>query len=96
MFPALQDSEPEVRSNAAFAIGALVENTDEVLGGEQYSQLLGGLSKFFEFTSEPSAAELNARDNAAGAVSRMIIKNVSAVPVAQVRARSIMCPVIPT
>lgn len=83
-FKALGDEEPEVHSNAAFAIGQLVENSDLDLSS-QYLMILGALRPHFEAGPDASAAKLNARDNAAGAVSRLIIKNTAAVPLDQVR-----------
>jgi importin-4 len=60
-----------------------VENSDLDLSS-QYITLLGALRPMFDVAPDASAAKLNARDNAAGAVSRLIIKNVSAVPLDQV------------
>ncbi|KDQ11917.1 hypothetical protein BOTBODRAFT_34989 [Botryobasidium botryosum FD-172 SS1] len=83
LFSALSDSEPEVRSNAAFATGVLVENTERDLG-PQFMHLLGGLRPFFDVPEGSPAAVFNARDNAAGAVARLIIQNTAAVPLDQV------------
>jgi len=80
---ALSDPDPEVRSNAAFATGVLVENTDADLTA-QYLPLLAALRPLFEVTPDSSNFELHARDNAAGAVSRMVMKNTGAVPLDQV------------
>lgn len=49
-----------------------------------YMQLLGGLQPFFEIPPNADSARLNARDNASGAVARMIVKNTAAVPLDQV------------
>jgi hypothetical protein len=76
---ALGDSEAEVRSNAAFASGLLVEYADIDLS-PQYPHLLTALRPLFHVTAETPAAELNGRDNAAGAVARLILRNTSAVP----------------
>lgn len=80
---ALADDEAEVRSNAAFAIGVLVENTELDLSG-QYFSILSALKPLFDVPSDSPHAVSNSRDNAAGAVSRMIIKNGSAMPLDQV------------
>ncbi|KAM6496954.1 ARM repeat-containing protein [Amanita muscaria] len=82
-FSALSDSEAEVQSNAAFATGMLVENSDMDLS-PQYLHILSALRPLFNVTPESSAAHLNAKDNAAGTVARLIIKNPNAVPFDQV------------
>ncbi|KAJ6607522.1 armadillo-type protein [Mycena sp. CBHHK59/15] len=80
---ALSDPEPDVLSNAAFAVGLLVENTDMDLT-PQYLQLLGALRPLFNTPPDAPANVMNARDNAAGAVGRLIVRNVAAVPLDQV------------
>lgn len=78
----LRDSEPDVRSNAAFAAGVLIEHSEMDLGS-QYVALLQVLSSYFDAPEHSAPAVYNARDNAAGSISRMITKNVSAVPLEQ-------------
>ncbi|KAG6812751.1 hypothetical protein H0H92_000797 [Tricholoma furcatifolium] len=82
-FRALSDSDAEVQSNAAFAVGQLVENTQQDLA-PQYVQLLSALRPLFNVSPDSSAAQLNAKDNAAGAVGRLIVRNTSATPLDQV------------
>ncbi|KAG8924491.1 hypothetical protein FRC02_010395, partial [Tulasnella sp. 418] len=82
-FVALSDEDPEVRSNAAFACGVLIENSDQDVSA-QYMHLLGALRPLFDVTPNSSQAEMHARDNAAGAVSRMIVKNSAALPLEQI------------
>lgn len=82
-YNALRDPDAEVQSNAAFAAGLLVENSEQELA-PQYIALLGALRPLFEVTPEDTPAKLNARDNAAGAVSRFITRNTAAVPLDQV------------
>lgn len=82
-YQALSDDEPEVHSNAAFAVGVLVEHSAVDLS-PQYLHLLAALRPLFEVPSDAPTAKLNARDNAAGAVSRMILKNSDAIPLDQV------------
>jgi len=82
-YSALSDSEPEVQSNAAFAVGQLVENTDVDLS-PQYLHLLQALRPLFDVTSDSSPAKLNAKDNAAGSVGRLILRNTAAIPLDQV------------
>lgn len=79
----LRDTEPDVRSNAAFAAGVLVENSNADLSSH-YMALLGALQPYFNAPEHSPPAVYNARDNAAGAISRLITKNVAAVPLEQV------------
>jgi hypothetical protein len=78
----LRDSEPDSRSNAAFAAGVLIENSEMDLGSH-YVAILQVLGPFFDAPEHSAPAVYNARDNAAGAISRMISKNISAVPLEQ-------------
>lgn len=82
-YDALSDPEAEVQSNAAYAIGLLVEYSTMDLTA-QYLPLLGALRPLFDVPSEAPAVKFSARDNAAGAVARMIIRNTAAVPLDQV------------
>ncbi|KAA1475582.1 ARM repeat-containing protein [Dentipellis sp. KUC8613] len=82
-YRALSDEEAEVQSNAAFAAGLLVENSDQDLS-PQYIPLLGALRPMFDVPADAPSARLNARDNAAGAVARLILRNTAAVPLDQV------------
>lgn len=79
---ALADPEAEVQSNAAFAIGSLIWNTQTDLSS-QYMTVLGALHPLFNPSGDGTRKE-NAQDNAAGAVARMILKNQAAVPLEQV------------
>jgi hypothetical protein len=80
---ALGDEEPEVLSNAAFAIGLLIENSDVDLSS-QFLPILGALRPLFDVNESSTPAALNAKDNAAGSVARLIVKNTSALPLDQV------------
>ncbi|KAG6886214.1 hypothetical protein C0993_010776 [Termitomyces sp. T159_Od127] len=82
-YRALGDADAEVQSNAAFAVGQLVENTQDDLA-PQYLHILGALRPLFNVTPDSPAAKLNAKDNAAGAVGRLIVRNMPAVPLDQV------------
>jgi hypothetical protein len=82
-FRALGDNENEVLSNAAFATGLLVEYSEIDLSA-QYFQVLGALRPLFNVPADAPSARLNAKDNAAGAVARIIIRNTAAVPLDQV------------
>ena len=79
----LQDSEPDVRSNSAFAIGVLVENSQTDLSTHVLT-ILTALQPFFAVPEGSPPALYNARDNAAGAMSRMISHNADAIPLDQV------------
>jgi hypothetical protein len=80
LMEAIKDTEPEVRSNAAFALGVLVENSDVVWTKEDFEAILFRLRPFFQVPEGAPKAAFNARDNAAGAVSRVILANASLVP----------------
>ncbi|KAF7294475.1 Importin N-terminal domain-containing protein [Mycena kentingensis (nom. inval.)] len=82
-FKALSDPEADVLSNAAFAVGLLVENSEMDLTA-QYMPLLGALRPLFNVSADSPPNVLNAKDNAAGAVSRMILRNAAAMPLDQV------------
>jgi importin-4 len=76
-----------VKSNGAFASGMLVENSEADLSS-QYMHLFAGLRPLFECPRRTLAAQGNAKDNAAGAVARMICKNMDVVPLDQVHVSS--------
>ena len=79
----LGDPDAEVRSNSAYATGLLVEYSEVDLS-PQYLPLLAALRPLFSASPDESSSELNARDNAAGAVARLLIRNSAAVPIDQV------------
>ena len=76
---ALQDSEAEVRSNAVFAAGVLIEWSDNDLSA-QFTPLMQVVHEYFKVTAEDARDKLNAKDNAVGCVARMIVKSPSAMP----------------
>ncbi|KAI0628226.1 ARM repeat-containing protein [Trametes polyzona] len=82
-YRALSDEESEVQCNAAFASGLLIEHSNVDLS-PQYLHLLAALRPLFVVTPDAPAAKLNARDNAVGAVARMLVKNTAAMPLDQV------------
>uniref|UniRef100_A0A0W0GA03 Importin N-terminal domain-containing protein n=1 Tax=Moniliophthora roreri TaxID=221103 RepID=A0A0W0GA03_MONRR len=82
-YKALSDPDAEVLSNAAFAVGLLIEHSEVDLS-PQYIHLLGALRPLFDVSPDLPPARLNAKDNAAGAVARMIVRNTGAVPLDQV------------
>lgn len=82
-FRALGDEESEVLSNAAFATGLLVENSTLNLS-QQYFRLLTALQPLFVVPENATSARLNAKDNACGAVARLILRDTAAMPLDQV------------
>ncbi|KZT64595.1 ARM repeat-containing protein [Daedalea quercina L-15889] len=82
-FRALADDEAEVQCNAAFAIGLLIEHSQMDLS-QHYLNVLASLRPLFVVAPDSPGPRLNARDNAVGAVGRMIVKNAAAVPLDQV------------
>ena len=71
----MNDEDPETKSNAAFATGLLVQNTnntEEIL--KAFNTILAKLEPLFEMH------KARAVDNAAGCVSRMIMKHQEHVP----------------
>lgn len=72
----MSDEDPETKSNAAFAIGLLQEhskNDQEILAS--YNSILAKLEPLLHTN------EARAKDNAAGCVSRMIMKHRDRVPI---------------
>lgn len=82
-FRALSDDEPEVQCNAAYAIGLLIEYTQVDLS-QHYLNVLASLRPLFVVRPDAPAPRFNARDNAVGAVGRMIVRNAAAVRLDQV------------
>ncbi|GAB1517492.1 hypothetical protein RhiTH_000541 [Rhizoctonia solani] len=77
------DEDPEVRSNAAFAMGVLIENSDMDISGH-YLTILTALRPYFVVAEGAPHAQFNAKDNATGCVARMLLKNSSSMPLDQV------------
>lgn len=82
-YRALNDAEPEVLTNAAFAVGLLVEHSEVDLSS-QYLHILTALRPLFDVAPDAPSARLNAKDNATGAVARLIIKKAAALPLGDV------------
>ncbi|KAL7421107.1 hypothetical protein Q5752_003991 [Cryptotrichosporon argae] len=82
----LRDAEADVRSNSAFAAGVLVQNSTADLS-PHFGQLLQVLEPYFAVPEHSAPAVYNARDNAAGALARMVCKNAAALPLESVVAR---------
>ncbi|KAJ7588105.1 ARM repeat-containing protein [Mycena floridula] len=77
------DSETEVISNSAYGVGLLVEHSQVDMSG-QYLSLLNVLRPLFDVPADSSSVKLSAKDNAAGAVARLILRNAAALPLDQV------------
>lgn len=82
-YRALGDNEAEVQSNACFGVGLLVEHSMVDLS-PQYLPLLAALRPLFDVPPNAHRSRWNAKDNAAGAVARLIYRNYAAMPLDQV------------
>ncbi|KNF05141.1 hypothetical protein PSTG_01769 [Puccinia striiformis f. sp. tritici PST-78] len=81
---ATKDEDVEVRSNAAFFVGSLAYWTPVDISS-QYLSILECLQPLFTVLDDPSREKSErAKDNAAGAIARMILKNKAALPLDQV------------
>ena len=86
----LSDEDPETKSNAAFGIGMLCENsTDANQILSNYGTILGKLEPLLDASSSSGDDDSHARllDNAAGCVSRMVKKSPQNVPLEEVLPR---------
>lgn len=75
----MSDEDPLTKSNAAYAIGMLVQNSEKTT--ETFKQYNTILSKLESLLQNP---EMRQQDNAAGCVARMISKNKAGVPLDEV------------
>ena len=76
----LGDEDADVKANAAFAVGVLVQETGkEEVVGKAYGQILTRLEPMLQ--DRPPSRQL---DNAAGCVSRMIMRHKERVPLGEV------------
>nr|XP_056719335.1 importin-4 [Euleptes europaea] len=78
LMEAARDQDTEVRSNAIFGLGVLVEHGGEVMY-EQYPKLLGLLSSLINQERKDRLI-----DNVCAAVARMMMTNPGGVPIGQV------------
>jgi hypothetical protein len=86
----LGDEDAQTKSNAAYAVGRLVEKSnDDATVVKAYPQILSKLEALFGIT------EGRCRDNAAGCVSRLILKHRNKVPVAEVLPALVSSGVLP-
>lgn len=81
---ATKDEDVEVRSNAAFFLGSLAYWTNVDIS-HQYIIILESLQPLFTVSDDSTREKSErARDNAAGAIARLILKNKAALPLDQV------------
>jgi HEAT repeat protein len=80
---ALKDEDYEVLSNAAFATGLLIEHSTIDIS-QHLGHILQTLHPLFIIPPDPTTARQNAKDNAAGAVGRIIIRYAAFIPLEQV------------
>lgn len=86
----LSDEDPQTKSNAAYAVGRLVEQSNDTTTlGKAYPQILTKLENLL------GIKEARCMDNAAGCVSRLILKNKSAVPISDVLPALVNSGVLP-
>ncbi|KAJ5646274.1 hypothetical protein N7490_002646 [Penicillium lividum] len=75
----LADEDPQTRSNAAYAVGRLVEHSN---AGDEMAKAYPTILTRLEQCLQMDVSRL--QDNATGCVSRMILRNREAVPIADV------------
>lgn len=86
----LSDEDPQTKSNAAYAVGRLVEkSSDNNTILKAYPAILQKLESML------GIEEARCMDNAAGCVSRMILKHKSSVPVEEVLPALVNSGVLP-
>lgn len=83
-FRALKDQDSEVLSNAAFAVGLLVEHSETDISPHLGLILQALHPLFINISEDATPTRLNAKDNATGAVARIIEKYSNAIPLDQV------------
>jgi importin-4 len=76
----LSDEDPEVKSNAAYAVGLLVEHSPDE--AKVLASLLSVFQKLEPMLAEGGEARI--RDNAAGCVARVVLRYPGRVPLEQV------------
>lgn len=86
----LSDEDPQTKSNAAYAVGRLVEkSSDNATVFKAYPTILGKLEQLL------GIKEARCMDNAAGCVARLIIKNKDKVPISDVLPAMVNSGVLP-
>lgn len=86
----LDDEDAQTKSNAAYAVGRLVEKSDDTATiAKAYPSILSKIENLL------SIREGRCRDNATGCISRLILKNREAVPTAQILPQIIDSDILP-
>lgn len=86
----LSDEDPQTKSNAAYAVGRLVEKSNDTNTiNKAYPTILQKLENML------GIQEARTMDNAAGCVARLIIKNKDKVPVSDVLPALVNSGVLP-
>ncbi|EXJ64123.1 hypothetical protein A1O7_00459 [Cladophialophora yegresii CBS 114405] len=86
----LGDEDPQTKSNAAYAVGRLVEKSqDDATIVKAYPQILSRLESILRIT------ECHCQDNGAGCLSRLILKHKDKVPIPQVLPALVNSGILP-
>lgn len=86
----LTDEDPQTKSNAAYAIGRLVEKShDSATVAKAFPPILSKVHNLF------SIKEGRCQDNAAGCISRLILKHREAVPTDEILPELIESGILP-
>jgi importin-4 len=86
----LSDEDPQTKSNAAYAVGRLVEKSEDTATiTKAYPQILQKLEAIMHIT------ECRCQDNAAGCVSRLILAHKDKVPIAQILPALVNSGILP-
>ena len=87
----LADEDDNVKRNAAFCGGVCAEGLKESISAQYYPQLLQALSPLFGIDTSASDSSKACVDNAAAAISRMIMAAPGDVPLGQVLPPVLRC-----
>lgn len=86
----LSDEDPQTKSNAAYAVGRLVEKSqDDGLIVKAYPQILSKLEPIMRIT------ECRCQDNGAGCVARLVLKHKDQVPLEQILPALVNSGILP-
>jgi importin-4 len=86
----LSDEDPQTKSNAAYAVGRLVEKSDDTATvAKAFPPILSKVHNLLSIT------EGRCRDNAAGCISRLILKHREAVPTDEILPELVESGILP-
>jgi importin-4 len=86
----LTDEDPQTKSNAAYAVGRLVEKSDDTATvAKAYPPILSRVHNLLNIK------EGRCRDNAVGCISRLILKNREGVPTAEILPEIVDSGILP-